>query len=125
MEQTGKGVTDMYIASVPGLDTIIVPREGHDDPRWEDSDSSGSLPNKLRRHPQHARNPIRGSVKAVQAKPGRSWWMRLLVDSMLIPFAQGFMLNMGVHWIQYWRRTGGVLGVFRRWRISNKGQAIN
>ncbi|KAJ2860538.1 hypothetical protein GGI22_002692, partial [Coemansia erecta] len=112
MDQTVKGVTDMYIASVPGLDTIIVPREVHDGPRWDDSDSSNSLPNKFRRHPRHAHNPTRGNVKAVQAKPDRSWWMRLLVDSMFIPFVQGFMLNMGVHWIQYWRRTGGVLGMF-------------
>ncbi|KAJ2692278.1 hypothetical protein H4R19_006184 [Coemansia spiralis] len=43
----------------------------------------------------------------------RPWWMRLLVDAVAVPFLQGFMLTLGVHWIRNWRRAGGLLGVIR------------
>ncbi|KAJ1666996.1 hypothetical protein IW140_002208 [Coemansia sp. RSA 1813] len=115
---------EVYIAGVPGLNNSIVPREIHYDPKWEDSDASDILdspPNgKFHRHPIYARKTSRNQTNMVQVAPGRSWWLRLLVDSMLIPFVQGFMLNMGVHWIRYWRGTGGLLGVFRRWRFYKK-----
>ncbi|KAJ2775422.1 hypothetical protein IWQ56_000060 [Coemansia nantahalensis] len=54
----------------------------------------------------------------------RPWWVRLLVDAVAVPFLQGFMLTLGVHWIRRWRRAGGLLGVLRgRFIQSDKGPA--
>ncbi|KAJ2825831.1 hypothetical protein IWW50_002669 [Coemansia erecta] len=64
---------------------------------------------------EHIEKPDYPSLTLLKPQQGnaRPWWARLLVDSMLVPFVQGFMLNLGIHWVRYWRRGGGLVGVFR------------
>ncbi|KAJ2623403.1 hypothetical protein GGI26_002441 [Coemansia sp. RSA 1358] len=113
-------IPPIYFTSSQGLDNIILPQNTSLYQEWNANlDRLDASPrNRLQRQPEYSH-----ATKAVQPNPaqiphGRPWWMRLFVDSMLIPFVQGFMLNLGVHWIRSWRRSGGLLGVFRR-RFSN------
>ncbi|KAJ2747965.1 hypothetical protein GGI20_000052 [Coemansia sp. BCRC 34301] len=46
----------------------------------------------------------------------KPWWQRLLIDAMLVPFTQGFMLTLAANWVRYWRQTGGLMGLFRSHR---------
>ncbi|KAJ2501934.1 hypothetical protein GGI11_007754 [Coemansia sp. RSA 2049] len=118
MEQTAR-------ALLPGahIATTAVPRErlAHSDLQAWDSDSSSSgQSGALRRRHDHHSSPFPQQHQPVAV---RSWWARVLVDAMLVPFVQGFMLNLGVHWVQYWRSTGGLLGLFRSWRYYRKDRA--
>ncbi|PIA13788.1 hypothetical protein COEREDRAFT_17358 [Coemansia reversa NRRL 1564] len=52
----------------------------------------------------------------------RPWWMRLFLDAVVVPFVQGFMLNLGIHCIRHWRNNGGLVGVFRRRTVFSKSK---
>ncbi|KAJ2617274.1 hypothetical protein H4S08_000375 [Coemansia sp. RSA 1365] len=52
----------------------------------------------------------------------RPWWMRLFLDAVVVPFVQGFMLNLGIHFIKHWRNNGGLVGVFRQRRALSKSK---
>ncbi|KAJ2665355.1 hypothetical protein IWW48_000244 [Coemansia sp. RSA 1200] len=139
MEQTARALLPgAHIATNPAAwpdtTTAAVPRERlarGDLQAWDsDSSSSGQGSALRRRYDHHTRfttkahhpSPLPSSQQR-QPVVARSWWARVLVDAMLVPFVQGFMLNLGVHWVQYWRSTGGLLGLFRSWRYYRKDRA--
>ncbi|KAJ1780231.1 hypothetical protein LPJ77_000627 [Coemansia sp. RSA 2523] len=105
------------VAKIPGLDNIIVPQ----DTLYQTWQLPNTPPNQKpplysallhgTRSNKHTNDSTLIAHKPQKAN--RPWWARLLVDSILVPFVQGFMLNLGIHWVHYWRRGGGLMGVFR------------
>ncbi|KAJ1841848.1 hypothetical protein LPJ70_004061 [Coemansia sp. RSA 2708] len=115
------------VARVQGLNNIIVPPDDTLYQAWQVPDTPpGQAPplypmtrNGLIEKPDYS------SLVSMAPQPNKkSWWVRLLVDSMLVPFVQGFMLNLGIHWVKYWRRSGGLLGVFRGRFGSRRAQPM-
>ncbi|KAJ2001301.1 hypothetical protein GGI04_003517 [Coemansia thaxteri] len=66
-------------------------------------------------------NPGLGT-ELVPPQQTRPWWQRLLIDAMLVPFTQSFMLSIAVNWVRYWRQTGGLLGLFRSRRSPSSSE---
>ncbi|KAI7829217.1 hypothetical protein BX661DRAFT_197993 [Kickxella alabastrina] len=98
----------LQTANVQGLDNIIIPQPPP--PPTANTTARNSEPRRVSaKHHQLTKEPVQQ-----QAVAPRPWWMRLLVDAVFVPFVQGFMLNLGTHWVRNWRRNGGLLGVFRR-----------
>ncbi|KAJ2377030.1 hypothetical protein GGI05_006923, partial [Coemansia sp. RSA 2603] len=101
------GENRLYTTSIHGLDNVVVPQPPPDSQpsrQIKAEEVTGKRLTVLRTR--------RGEkLAAKQAPPPlpRPWWMRLLVDAMVLPFIQGFMLNIGVHWVRNWRRSGGLL----------------
>ncbi|KAJ2783315.1 hypothetical protein H4R18_001761 [Coemansia javaensis] len=84
-------------------------------------DAGGPLHRGWPAHRHRGPSPQPGLPLLPKPPAERPWWLRLLVDAMVVPFAQGFMLTLGIHWVRYWRRAGGLVGLFRSRAISPHG----
>ncbi|KAJ1733727.1 hypothetical protein LPJ61_001418 [Coemansia biformis] len=109
-------------ASTPRLRGVIVPPEDPLYRTWQArGEHSRTPPPAYPTQARLGRDPRPGGqlvTYSAQPPSKRPWWVRLLVDSMAVPFLQGFMLTLGVHWIRHWRRSGGLLGIFRGRRAA-------
>ncbi|KAJ2331856.1 hypothetical protein GGI00_003064 [Coemansia sp. RSA 2681] len=87
----------------PAADSSAFPTRGNTRSRSSSFDSAFSA------------HGSKGQIVAAHAatQVSKPWWQRLLIDAMLIPFTQGFMLTLAVNWVRYWRQTGGLMGLFR------------
>ncbi|KAJ1646809.1 hypothetical protein J3B02_005376 [Coemansia erecta] len=101
----GRSYNQVYRTSISGLDNIVIP---HPPQSYQQANHERNDKEKTREGDQQQLKEDQVVVSR------RSLWMRIIVDAMFVPFIQGFMLNIGTHWVRNWRKSGGLIGLFKR-----------
>ncbi|KAI8324686.1 hypothetical protein GQ54DRAFT_55372 [Martensiomyces pterosporus] len=96
-------------ANIQGIGRVVLPPQ---ESLYQQFDRTHADASELTRNGAQGTEKDAGNDRAsVVRKP---WWQMLFVDAMLVPFVQGFMLNIAINWARHWRRSGGLVGVIRR-----------
>ncbi|KAJ2707545.1 hypothetical protein FB645_000722 [Coemansia sp. IMI 203386] len=107
-KDTANDYTQIYRASIPGLENVVIPQPP---PSYQPILTTQMKPVSRKRDSRESDERQNAGNQVVSPRP---LWMRIIVDAMFVPFIQGFMLNIGAHWVRNWRRNGGLLALFKR-----------